>query len=267
MSESAAARIPDPWPRRAILTTVVLFLLSAIGGLVVLPELQPNLGAAGLWDAICVAAGLAQPSTAKAPVAPDFTPSEVVLRSDFLRAPDAASIGRGATLAQRCAICHGPTGVSRADSPNLAGQYPSVVYKELLDFQSGARTNATMAPLAANLSDQDMRDLAAYYAYLPRFPAPERAQAPVPKIVSEGAPMRNIPPCGACHGTLDVKTASPWLGGQPAAYIRSQLLAFASGARRNDVHEQMRNIARNMTPEEIDEAVNYFGSQSNSEGQ
>jgi cytochrome c553 len=261
MSDSAAARIINPWPRRATLATVAVFLLSAIVGLVVLPELQPNLGAAGLWDAICSAAGLAQPSTAKAPVAPDYTPSEVVLRSDFLWAPDAASIGRGATLAQRCAICHGPTGVSRADSPNLAGQFPSVVYKELVDFRTGARSNATMSPFAAELSDQDMRDVAAYYAYLPRFPAPERAQAPVPKIVSEGAPMRNIPPCGACHGTLDVKTASPWLRGQPGAYIRSQLLAFASGARRNDVHEQMRNIARNMTPEEIDQAVEYFRSQ------
>jgi len=222
--------------------------------------LQSDVGAASLWDAICSAAGLARPSIARAPVAPSFTPSDVVLRSDFLWAPDAASIGRGATLAQRCAICHGPTGVSRADSPNLAGQYPSVIYKELLDFRSGARTNATMSPFAQSLSDQEMRDVAAYYAYLPRFPAPERRDAAVPKIVSEGAPMRNIPPCGACHGTLDVKRASPWLGGQPVAYIRSQLLAFASESRRNDVHEQMRNIARNMTPEEIDEAVAYFGS-------
>jgi cytochrome c553 len=261
MSESATPRVVDPWLRGATLAVVAVVLLSAFAGLILLPELQPN-GAAGLWDAICSAAGLARPSTARAPVAPDFTPSEVVLRSDFLWAPDAASIGRGATLAQRCAICHGPTGVSRADSPNLGGQYPSVVYKELLDFHSGARANATMSPLAANLSDQDMRDLAAYYAYLPRFPAPERAPAAVPKIVSEGAPMRNIPPCGACHGTLDVKTASPWLRGQPVAYVRSQLLAFASESRRNDVHEQMRNIARNMTPGEIDEAAEYFGSRT-----
>ena len=260
MSETVPTRVSDPWPRRATLAIAVVFLLSAIAGLIVLPELQPNFGAAGLWDASCSAAGLVRPTSASAPVAPDFTPSDVMLRSDFLRSLDAASIGRGASLAQRCAICHGPTGVSRADSPNLAGQYPSVVYKELLDFQRGARVNAIMSPFATNLSDQDMLDLAAYYAYLPRIPAPAQQTVPMPKIVADGAPLRNIPPCGACHGVLDVKTSSPWLRGQPAAYVKSQLLAFASNARRNDVDQQMRNIARNLTPTEIDEAANYFGS-------
>src|ERR1700723_2123756 len=113
------------------------------------------------------------------------------------------------------AICHGPTGISRADSPNLAGQYAAVIYKELLDFRSGARTNATMSPFAANLSEQDIADLAAYYAYLPRLPAyhPE-PQLPRPRIVINGAPVRGIAPCGACHGSLDNKTGSPWLEGQ-----------------------------------------------------
>ena len=74
--------------------------------------------------------------------------------------PSQQSIGNGATLAQRCAICHGPTGVSQADSPNLAGQYASVIYKQLFDFRSGARSNAVMTPFAENLSDQDIADLA-----------------------------------------------------------------------------------------------------------
>jgi cytochrome c553 len=252
----------DALPRRATLAAVLVFLLSAVGGLVLLPELQPSFGAAGLWDAICSAAGLFRPRSgaAPAPPTPGFTPTDVLLRSDFLRAPDAAAIGRGATLAQRCAICHGPTGVSRADSPNLAGQYPSAIYKELIDFHTGARVNATMSPFAANLSDQDMRDLAAYYAYLPQLPATAGQAVPTPAIVSDGAPLRNIPPCGACHGTLEAKTASPWLGGQPASYIKAQLTAFASGARRNDLDAQMRNIARNMTSKEIDEAAKYYGS-------
>jgi cytochrome c553 len=169
---------------------------------------------------------------------------------------------RGATLAQQCAICHGPIGVSRADSPNLAGQYAAVVYKELLDFKSGARVNAIMSPFAVNLTERDMADLAAYYAYLPRLPGyhPEK-QLPAPRIVINGAPLRNIAPCGSCHGTLDNKTGSPWLEGQPAAYIKTQLQAFASGARTNDISAQMRNIARRMTPEEIDEAAEWYASQ------
>ncbi len=47
--------------------------------------------------------------------------------------------------------------------------------------------------------------------------------------------MRNIPPCGSCHGDIDVKAGSPWLGGQSAVYIKAQLQAFATGARRNDI--------------------------------
>ena len=73
-----------------------------------------------------------------------------------------------------------------------------------------------------------------------------------PQIVTTGAPMRNIAPCGACHGDIDNKAGSPWLGGQSAVYIKAQLQAFASGTRRNDISQQMRNIARQMTAEEID---------------
>ena len=93
-----------------------------------------------------------------------------------------------------------------------------------------------MSPFALHLSDQDMIDLASYYAYLPRLPAYHPAAAlPLPRIVINGAPLRNIAPCGACHGALDNKVGSPWLEGQSAVYIKSQLEAFASGERRNDI--------------------------------
>ena len=93
------------------------------------------------------------------------------MTSEMLTRHDQVSIGRGATLAQRCAICHGPQGVSDANSPNLAGQFAAVTYKELNDFKTGARVNVVMSPFAANLSNQDMLDVAAYYAYLPRVPS------------------------------------------------------------------------------------------------
>ncbi len=188
--------------------------------------------------------------------------SNVVMTPEMLRRPDPVSIGRGATLAQRCAICHGPQGVSDANSPNLAGQYAAVTYKELNDFKTGARVNAVMSPFAVNMSNQDMLDLAAYYAYLPRVPSSHvDANIPAPLIVKTGAPMRNIAPCGSCHGDIDNKAGSPWLGGQSAVYIKAQLQAFASGARRNDISQQMRNIARHMTPEEIDEVARYYEAQ------
>ncbi len=84
---------------------------------------------------------------------------------------------------------------------------------------------------------------------------------PLPRIVIYGAPLRGIAPCGACHGSLENKTGSPWLEGQSAVYMKAQLQAFASNQRHNDINEQMRNIARAMTPDEIDQVAKYYASQ------
>jgi len=245
---------------RAVVLTAGLFLLTALFGLIILPYAQPDLKLAGIWDAICSAAGIASKAPEEETVAPSFQTSTVAMNSMLLQKPSPESIGRGATIAHQCAICHGPTGVSRADSPNLGGQYADAVYKQLLDFKSGARVNAIMTPFAVALSDQDMIDVAAYYRFLPRLPA-IHPETEVPRIVSDGAPMRNIAPCGSCHGALDHKPGSPWLDGQPAAYVKAQLEAFAAEARRNDISEQMRNIARQMTPDEIEAVAKYYGSQ------
>ena len=155
-------------------------------------------------------------------------------------------------------MCHGARGLSQAAIPNLAGQYAIAIYKELADFKTGARASAVMAPLVADLSDADMRDLAAYYAYLPRVLAPHSAASETPHIIAGGAPLRGIAPCGACHGEVDSKASAAWLEGQPVIYLRTQLEAFATGARHNDIGEQMRNIARRMTGEEIDAASRYY---------
>ena len=57
-----------------------------------------------------------------------------------------------------------------------------------------------------------------------------------------------------------IESGTPWLDGQSAVYVKAQLEAFATGARRNDISEQMRNIARQMTATEIDEAARYYAS-------
>jgi len=119
-----------------------------------------------------------------------------------------------------------------------------------------------MSPFVANLSNQDMLDVAAYYAYLPRVPSHKLdAAMAAPAIVTIGAPMRNIAPCGSCHGDIDNKAGSPWLGGQSAVYIKAQLQAFAAGTRRNDISQQMRNIARQMTADEIEQVARYYEAQ------
>jgi len=251
----------DRWRGLSIALTVGLFLVAALFGLIILPYAQPDLKLAGIWDAICSAAGVARDAPVEETIAPTEPVSTVAMTAHLLAEPSPESIGRGATIAHQCAICHGPTGISRADSPNLGGQYGDAVYKQLVDFKSGARVNAVMTPFAVALSEQDMIDVAAYYHFLPRLPA-DQPGLTAPRIVTEGAPMRNIPTCGSCHGALDQKPGSPWLDGQPAAYIKAQLEAFTSGARRNDISEQMRNIARRMTPEEIAAVAEYYGATS-----
>jgi cytochrome c553 len=259
MSQQPLFSGKNPWFTGGVGITVAAFAVAALTGFVFLPYLQPDLKLSGVWDAICSAAGVVRPRSEAQPIAPDFKVSPVVLNAVPLNNPPPESIGRGATLAQKCAICHGPTGVSRADSPNLGGQYASAIYKQLQDFKSGARVNAVMTPFALELSDQDMQDIAAYYAYLPKIPADHPSGAPAPpRIVLSGAPLRGIAPCGSCHGGLENKAGSPWLEGQPAAYIKAQLQGFATATRRNDISQQMRNIARAMTPTEIDGAAAYY---------
>ena len=262
MSEQKLYSFRNPWFSASVGVTIVLVVLSALAGLIWLPLAQPDLKLSGIWDAICSAAGVPRAASPTDSVKPDFKTSNVVMTSEMLTRPSQVSIGRGATLAQRCAICHGPQGISDANSPNLAGQFAAVTYKELNDFKTGARVNAVMSPFAVNMSDQDMLDVAAYYSYLPRVPSSHAdAKMPAPPIVTTGAPMRNIAPCGSCHGDIDNKAGSPWLGGQSAVYIKAQLQAFASGARRNDISQQMRNIARQMTPAELDQVARYYEAQ------
>ena len=247
----------NPWFTGSVAITTAIALVAAAFGFVWLPTIQRNVQFAGLWDAICSAAGVPRPAPAVAPVvSPSVPTTQVVLTPGMLRPADAESIGRGATLALRCSMCHGARGLSQANSPNLAGQYAPVIFKELQDYKSGARASAVMRPIAADLALQDMRDLAAYYSYLPR--PPYQHPGPAPRIAESGAPMRGVAPCGSCHGTIDHKIGSPWLEGEPAVYLLAQLQAFASGARHNDIGGQMRNVARPMTPDEMEASARYY---------
>jgi cytochrome c553 len=245
------------WSASAIAVVGGMAIGSIAIGFVLLPLLQANNNHLSVWQRICHAAGLSLVQSVEEPViSSTIKTSRVIVVPHMLMAQEAASIGRGATLAQQCGSCHGARGVSGADVPNLAGQYPAVIYKQLLDYASGARENAVMSPRVAHLSDMDMRDLAAFYAYLPRVQTIVPKSAP--QIVASGSPMVNIAPCGACHGSIDYKTGSPWLAGEPPDYLRAQLIAFASGARHNDISEQMRNVARGMSPTEMNEAAGYY---------
>jgi cytochrome c553 len=244
--------------RWAILSVSAMVIVGGLIGYVWLPRVAfPDQGFFAAW---CSAFGVPRSwAASSAPTATKIS-SDVVLTDDLLGSPLPADLGRGATLALRCSMCHGPTGISYANSPNLAGQYATVIYKQLRDYKSGMRASATMTEMAQSLSDAEMRQLAAYYAALPR-PANFKLAGAPPEIVKWGAPMRNVAPCGSCHGDIEHTLASPWLKGEPEVYLRGELTAFASDERHNDIHAQMRVIAREMTRQEIDQAAAYYAGE------
>ncbi len=239
-----------------VLATFILVFAAGFVSYLWLPRAQLN-APRNLFEAFCLALGMPQaaPRGAQAPPQPH---SQVLLTHETLKPFKADDVGEGATLALRCTPCHGPTGISYANSPNLAGQYAMTVYKQLRDFKSGVRANAIMSALAPTLTDLQMQQIAAYYASLSP-PVGVPASDDPPPIVKWGAPMRNVAPCDSCHGGSHHTAASPWLYGEPADYLRAQLNAFAAGERSNDINGQMRAMARGMTAAEIDSAATYFG--------
>lgn len=255
----------NPWFRRSVVSLVLLTLGSFLVGFVLLPSVHGDFTAQGLWSSICQAAGVPSSwSTNSAQgrqQAPEST--DVVLERSMARAGATDSVGRGATLALNCTMCHGAQGMSASNAPNLAGQYPEVVIKQLQDYKSGKRRNSVMQALASAISPRDIEDLAAYYAYLPKArTAPTTYDEKLPALVRVGDPMRNIAPCISCHGGVDQKLGAPWLEGMPKDYLVAQLQAFKDTTRRNDSQAQMRNMVRAVTEVEIQEVSSFYAGKA-----
>jgi cytochrome c553 len=253
------------WFTISVGALVVIAVIAAFVGFVLVPRAHARDAMASLWESICSAAGA--PARYRNPGLPDekaIYPTSVIVGNEMQGAPDPASIGRGATLALQCSMCHGARGTASAgtNAPHLAGQPPSSTYKQLRDFKSGHRPSSVMQPLATNLSDQDMRDLAAFYAVQQRDTLVGHAgvHQDIPRIASNGSPMRNIGACATCHSPGVARVATPILDGLPAVYLRDQLNAFKSGRRANDINRQMRNAAHQLTDAEVDLLVKYYAS-------
>jgi cytochrome c553 len=111
-----------------VLTVVTLGIAFAW-----LPSVQADYRAQGLWAAICRAAGVPARWGEAGTPRKAITSTRVVLEERMMEPGGADAAGRGATLALRCTMCHGPRGLSAADAPNLAGQYPDVIIKQMLE--------------------------------------------------------------------------------------------------------------------------------------
>lgn len=163
-----------------------------------------------------------------------------------------------------CAGCHGADGKAISpDYPNLAGQHASYVAKQLREFRDGLRNNALMSPMAANLSDQDIQDLAIYYAGMAPIPnaATEDNLDTGQNIYRGGITSAGVAACTGCHGPAgngNPAAEYPALAGQNAAYTALQLKAFRAGERNNDPNSMMRVLAHRLTDNEIEAVANYI---------
>ena len=171
----------------------------------------------------------------------------------------------GEQKAQACMACHGPGGKSMVPMfPKLAGQHASYIAKELADFKAGkTRTDATMAPQTAALSEQDMADLGAYYAsQAPDIGVADKEKSKLGKKIFEaGNKISGVSACMACHGPTGSGNPTarfPRLGGQHATYTIKALKDFRSHVRSNDPGKMMQTVTAHMTDEEIDAVASYI---------
>jgi cytochrome c553 len=259
MSESALFSWSNRVFRMTVVSLALLTMLLLLIGFVWLPSVHEDFTVEGLWAGLCRAAGVPSEWISPSESALEGSETNVVLVPSMAIPGANDAVGRGATLALDCTMCHGAQGMSISNSPNLAGQYPEVVIKQLEDYRTGHRSSPIMESIAKTLSDRDIQDLAAYYAYLPKArTAPTTYDERLPALVRVGDPLRNIAPCISCHGQVDQKLGTPWLEGMPKQYLVDQLNAFIAGTRRNDAGAQMRNMARTMTPAEVDEVATFY---------
>ena len=196
----------------------------------------------------------------------------------------------GKAKSAMCGACHGATGISPAPNyPNLAGQQAAYLVKQLADFKSGARTDMMMAPMAVNLSEQDMADLGAYFASQPRVPEQAEASSGGTETASAvSAPAGNVEivtstsakeiyagdvkagqeksaMCVACHGTdgNSLVAIYPKLAGQSASYLSKQLADFKSGARVDPV---MAGMVGALSATDMDDLAAYYAVQTSTAG-
>ena len=164
-----------------------------------------------------------------------------------------------------CAACHGVDGNStNALWPKLAGQHETYIVQQLKNFQSSDRQDPSMSPQAANLSEQDMLDLAAYFASqtIKGGSAFKDSLMLGQKIYRGGNKKTGVAACIACHGPNGKGNPAakyPAISGQHAAYTLKQLQDYKSGKRKaTDKAEIMRDIAIRMSEAEMQAVTNYI---------
>lgn len=171
---------------------------------------------------------------------------------------NAGSAKFGAT----CAACHGADGNSSVTQyPKLAQQHPEYLMKQLADFKAGKRVNAIMQPMAAPLTDADMRNIAYWAASQkakPGFAKDKDLVVLGEKIYRGGIMDKKVAACAGCHSPngAGIPSQFPRLAGQHAEYVYAQLVNFQNGTRKNS--PQMADIASRLSDHEMKAVADYI---------
>lgn len=173
------------------------------------------------------------------------------------------SVEEGQAKSTPCIACHGAGGNSSNPVwPNLAGQHKKYIVRQLQAFKGGTRQDPLMTPMAMGLSEDDMEDLAVYFDEQP-LTGLEADPARAPKgqrLYRGGDANTGVAACLACHGPEgDGNPAAGWpsIKGQHAPYVAAQLRAYRAGTRKTDSNQMMRDVARNLSDEQIDDVAAY----------
>jgi cytochrome c553 len=186
--------------------------------------------------------------------------SPAVASAQAAAKPDAAK-GQ-ATATAVCGACHTFDG-SRGSpaNPILAGQHAEYLVKQLAEFKSGKRDNPVMKGMAATLADQDMRNVAAFYAgksAKPGFAKDKNLVTLGESIYRGGIADRHVPACAGCHTPTGagIPAQYPRVAGQHADYTAAQMTAFRDGLRKNN--PVMTGVAAKMNDREIKAVADYI---------
>jgi len=165
----------------------------------------------------------------------------------------AADAKRGKALAYTCLGCHGIDGYKNAypmySVPKLEGQHPEYLAAALHGYRDGDRAHLTMHSQASTLSDQDILDIATYFAGKPLAPS-GKPPASVPAAASL---------CSSCHGADGIAIAPiyPSLAGQHQDYLVRAIDEYRKGGRKNPI---MKGFAANLKDEDLKVIAKYFGT-------
>jgi cytochrome c553 len=170
----------------------------------------------------------------------------------------ADAVAAGKEKADMCVGCHGENGISQTENiPSLAGQPDQFIQWQLVFFRSGARKNEQMQPIAEQVSNEEIRNLGAYFASLTPTKNPKPDDNPdLSKKGAEAAVGRR---CASCHTDSYAGTkAVARLAGQREEYIAKALHDYKSGARTGGAGAAMTDVAYPLSDEEITALAHYL---------